>query len=275
MTYSVRNIVIAVALAVVAAILVIVYTQGVASQAKKSQQTVPVLVAKADITAGTSVADALSAGSFETRQVVVQDEVPGAFDSTTRLDKASATNAPIAAGTQITAAMFGAAQNNPVGTQIKGTQRAVQIALNPNAVLGGTLRAGDHVDLIAYGTIHPSNAASKLGDESVARVIMTNVPVISTTDSGAGSTPLTASSQGASSSGSLNGQSGMGVILNVPQTDLGNLFQALQAGGVWFVLRPQNGAQDNSSLSVATPCTLFAAGLTRAQLSSELPVCKG
>src|SRR5690348_14266315 len=123
MTYSVRNIVIAVALAVVAAILVIVYTQGVASQAKKSQQTVAVLVAKTDIPAGTSVSAGITAGSFESRQVVVQDEVPGAFTSVSQLDRNGATNAPIAAGSQITAAMFGASQNNPIATQIKGTDR--------------------------------------------------------------------------------------------------------------------------------------------------------
>ena len=54
MTYNVRNIVIALVLAVVAALLVIVYTGNVQKQANNCQDTVKVLVATTDIAAGTS-----------------------------------------------------------------------------------------------------------------------------------------------------------------------------------------------------------------------------
>src|SRR5436305_940716 len=52
MTYNVRNIVIALVLAAVAAILVIMYTGSVKKQADTSQTTVKVLVATTDIAAG-------------------------------------------------------------------------------------------------------------------------------------------------------------------------------------------------------------------------------
>ena len=55
MTYSVRNIVIAVVLAVLAAVLVIMYTSNAQNQANKGQTSVTVLVAKTDIAPGTSV----------------------------------------------------------------------------------------------------------------------------------------------------------------------------------------------------------------------------
>ena len=67
MTYNVRNIAIALVLAGIAAFLVIMYTGNVQKQAKSSQQATSVLVATADIPAGTSVADAISGGQIQAR----------------------------------------------------------------------------------------------------------------------------------------------------------------------------------------------------------------
>ena len=44
--------------------------------------------------------------------------------------------------------MFTEGTSAPIASQITGTMRAVQVAYNPNRVLDGTLRAGDHVDVI-------------------------------------------------------------------------------------------------------------------------------
>ena len=66
MTYNVRNIAIALVLAGIAAFLVIMYTGNVQKQAHNSQQTTTVLVATADIPAGTTVADAISGGQIQT-----------------------------------------------------------------------------------------------------------------------------------------------------------------------------------------------------------------
>ncbi len=272
MTYSVRNIVIALALAAVAGLLVIMYTSSVKQQATQSQKTVAVLVAKSDIVAGTPVNEAIAAGDFQVRQVVQRDVVPGAFDSAARLDRTQATNAPIAAGSQITSGMFGASVSNPIQTQLKGLDRGVQLALNPNAVLGGTLHAGDTVDVVSFCTIKPTSSNSKFSDEDLGRVILSDVPVLSTTGTGAASTALTADSQAANGSGSLDGTSGLGVILKVPQTDAANLIFAAHYCGLWLTVRPTTGAQDSPTV-VANGCTVFASGLTGSQLSEFLPLC--
>ena len=272
MTYSVRNILIALALAAVAGVLVIVYTNNVQSQASNNQKTVTVLVAKTDIAAGTPVREAITAGAFQTRQVILADQVPGALQSLGQLNTALATTSQIAAQTQITAGMFSASQDNPVQTQIKGVDRAVQIGLNPNAVLAGTLRAGDHVDVTAFCTLQPTNQSSKLGPESIGRVIMTDIPIISTTGTGAAATSLSADSQAANGSGTLDGTSGQSVILNVPQTEVPTLLYAMHFCGIWMADRPSTNAQDSPNV-IATGCTVFGSGVTSGQLKAYLPIC--
>src|SRR5207248_8496847 len=115
MTYSVRNIVIALVLAAVAAALVIVYTGSVKHQAEQSQSTVTVLVASQDIPAGTTVSDALSQGDFSTKSVIGKDVIPGALpyvgNSASRslaAYKSMATSVPVTTGAQITGGMFAA-----------------------------------------------------------------------------------------------------------------------------------------------------------------------
>ena len=148
MTYSVRNIVIALVLAAVAAGLVILYTGNVQKQAHDSQQNVTVVVAKSAIAAGSPVKDLVNTSAFETRQVVQRDVVPGAYTSIAALNNDLATAGPITAGSQITPSMFTEGTSAPIASQITGTMRAVQVAYNPNRVLDGTLHAGDHVDVI-------------------------------------------------------------------------------------------------------------------------------
>ena len=97
MTYSVRNIVIALVLAAVAAGLVILYTGNVTKQAHESQQNVTVVVAKSAIPAGSPVKELVDTGAFETRQVVQRDVVPGAYTSIDSLNKGLATAGPVTA----------------------------------------------------------------------------------------------------------------------------------------------------------------------------------
>jgi Flp pilus assembly protein CpaB len=272
MTYSVRNIVIAVVLAVLAAVLVIMYTSNAQKQATDGQVSTTVLVAKTDIAPGTEVSTALTAGAFETRSVVAKDVVPGALTSLNSLDKSLAATGQIAAGSQITSSMFSASQQNPIVTQISGVDRAIQFALNPNAVLGGTLKAGDHVDIIYYTTIHPTGNNSKYGDTDVSRLLFLNVPVLSTYDSGAAETAIAADSQGPDSGGSTDGTSGLGVIVKLPQTQVGEFLLALSTGRVWFALRPATGAKDSPGY-LNTACSLMSQGLTTQQIHHQIPSC--
>ena len=216
MSYSVRNIVIALILAVVAAGLVIMYTSNVKSQADKSIKTTTVVVSKGDIVAGTPLNTLVSGGAFTTRQVATKDVVPGAFTSVSSLNTSLATDTNITAGAQITPAMFSSSKDSAIVNQIQGTMRAVQVAFNANRVLGGTLKAGDRVDIYGEMTIQATNNSSKISQETVAARIITNVEVLSTYDTGVASAPLTSASGANSASGTDDGTGGDAVILADP-----------------------------------------------------------
>ncbi len=271
MTYSVRNIVIAIALAAVAAVLVILYTGNVQQQAQKSQQSVTVLVATQDIPAGMKVSDAISAGFFAPRQVVSKDQVAGALNSVTSLNRSLATAVPITAGSQITTGMFGQSFAGAIPDQVKGTDRGYQLALYPNAVLNGTLAAGDHVDIVFCGTVQPSGNNQKFGQTSVCSTLMTDVPVLSTPSSGAASTALAADAT-SGGGGSWDGTSGTPVILQIPQNQLTKLFFAQNFGHMWFAIRPRIGAKDTNLLAVDA-CSVVGDGLNLSQLRQILPWC--
>jgi pilus assembly protein CpaB len=269
MTYSVRNIVIALVLAAVAAVLVIMYTGSIKHQADKSQSTVTVLVAKQDIPAGTKVSDAIAEGAFGTQAVVTKDEIPGALTSVKSLNKSLAASAPIAAGSQVTGAMFAPSHQNAISDQISTVDRGYEVALYPTMVLGGTLAAGDHVDVVWQTTLQPTNSNSKFGANDVSRVILTDVPVLSTSTSGVAETAL---ANGGNTGGSSDGTTGDGVILSIPQSQLATLLLAQQTGKIWFAIRPSSGAQD-SAPTVATGCSVITAGLTKAQVQFYVPEC--
>jgi Flp pilus assembly protein CpaB len=272
MSYSVRNIVIALILAVAAAGLVIMYTSNVKHEADKSIKTTAVVVSKGDVVAGTPLNTLVDGGAFTTRQVATKDVVPGAYTSIKSLNTSLATATNITAGAQITPAMFSDSKDTAIVNQIHGTMRAVQVAFNANRVLGGTLKAGDHVDIFGEMTIQASVNTSQYQQQTVAARIITNVEVLSTYDTGVATEQLTSASGANSASGTDDGQGGDAVILAVPQNLLPDFMLIRQDGEFWLAVRPSHGAQDTGS-SVATPCSTFATGLTAVQVRNSLPIC--
>src|SRR4051794_41677848 len=77
MNYSVRNIVIAVGLALCAIVAVLVYTSKVQSQAKSSEVRLKVLVATRDIEPGTTFAQVQASHLLVEREVLQTDVLPG------------------------------------------------------------------------------------------------------------------------------------------------------------------------------------------------------
>ena len=272
MTYSVRNIVIALVLAAVAAGLVILYTGNVQKQAHDSQQNVTVVVAKSAIPAGSPVKDLIDTSAFETRQVVQRDVVPGAYTSVDSLNKDLATAGPVTAGSQITPSMFTEGTSAPITSQITGTMRAVQVAYNPNRVLDGTLKAGDHVDIVVAFEVQSSLNNSPYTQQDASRVLMTNVQVLSTKADGVAATALTADSDTTGGNGSDDGTQGAALILAIPQDQIAAFNLAREFGKLWYVVRPTSGSQDANTV-VATPCSVLDAGLSLTQIKSYLPVC--
>ena len=80
MNYSIRNLVIAGGLAIVAIVAVLIYTSNVQTAAKEGQARVKVFVARVDVPAGTPAKDILARGDLIQKEVVQDDQLPGVAD---------------------------------------------------------------------------------------------------------------------------------------------------------------------------------------------------
>lgn len=268
MTYNVRNIVIALVLAVIAAGVVIMYTGKVQQQAHKSQQTVTVLMATADIPAGTTAQDAIAHGQLTPKSVVAQDQVPGALQATGDLDGTYVANAPLFQGQQVVSGMFVPSATTGVGPRLSGNYRAIEVPLDPNAMLYGTLKAGDHVDIVGTYTVHSTNGGA---DTDISRIIARDVPVMQAPE-----VDVTGGSKLAG-----GGSEKQSVILEVPDTVVPKITLTLLKGDLYLVLQPSScwsGSNANSTTPapncdtpvpfLATPTTVLLDGLTKQQIAA-------
>lgn len=173
MTYQLRNVVIAVVLGLLAVVLTLVYVTSYRNHVQHNQQQVGVLVAATDIPAGTSGA-AIASGHMLKRETVPRTAlVPGAISSPNQVSRLVSTDA-IMAGEQVSTRRFGDATELGVRALLKGTMRAVQLSADPNQVLAGTLRAGDHVDLVANMSVGNTNGIPQHYD----RIFLRNLLVL-------------------------------------------------------------------------------------------------
>jgi pilus assembly protein CpaB len=257
MTYNVRNIAIALVLAGIAAFLVIMYTSNVQKQAHDAQQTTSVLVATGDIPAGTSVADMISSGQLTSRHVVQQDVIVGSVVDEKSLDSSYVAKQDLFSGQQVTAAMFVASEDTGVTTQIEHDFRAISVAINKVQILGGTLEAGDHVDLVGTYTVHPPNGS----DFDVSRIIVRDVLVLRAPEADTATGKLTANTDKPE------------VILSVPDTIVPKITFTLHAGedALWFVLRPGNDSRDGAT-TLATVKSVIFDGLNDKQIIDAIDV---
>jgi Flp pilus assembly protein CpaB len=166
MTERARNIVIAVALAGIAALLTGLYVTSYQRQVQQGEEHVTVFVAARDIPAGTSGADAVARGLVSHKSITRTGVVPGAVSNTNQITGLVATQ-QIFAGEQITKLRFSQSAVQGIQGQLTGTQRGYQVHGDPNQLLAGTLRAGDHVDLVATFTEAP-----------ITRTILRNIYVL-------------------------------------------------------------------------------------------------
>jgi Flp pilus assembly protein CpaB len=180
MTERARNIVIAVVLAGVAALLVGLYVSNYQRHVRTGEEHVTVFTATRDIPAGTSGADALSHGMISKAEVVRRAVVPGAITSTDQIAELTAAQ-PIFSGEQITLRRFSQTATLGIHGEIKGPLRAMQVQGNANQLLAGTVRHGDRVDLVA-------TFKYEINDDTYAatRTVLRNVVVLRA-PSGAGS----------------------------------------------------------------------------------------
>ena len=256
MTYRVRNIVIAVGLAVLAAILTLVYVTSYKRHVNSQQETVPVLVAASDIAVGTPGSDVVARGLLTQREVSRKAVVPGAITAPTQIRPLIVTQ-PIFAGEQVTTRRFGPIVEQGIQTQLRGTMRAVQVAGDENQLLAGTLRPGDHVDIILsikyqVSEVTPGQAAG--GERVGTRIVLRDIKVLATSGGG------TAAKITAPNSGSW-------VILAVTDSQAQKLFFVYRNAQWTLALRPAIHPAD-SPTSIETIESVLTAGLGLPELKT-------
>ncbi|HVC88382.1 MAG TPA: Flp pilus assembly protein CpaB [Gaiellaceae bacterium] len=148
MTYRVRNIAVAVGLALIAALLTTFYVANYKRHVRQSESTVLVYVAKHDIAQGTAGADLVKNGLIGTQEVVQRTVVPGAISNPDEI-RNLVTSQNIYTGEQVSLRRFANSAEQGVRAQLHGTLRAISVPGTSDALLAGTLRDGDHVDVIA------------------------------------------------------------------------------------------------------------------------------
>jgi len=148
MTYRIRNIAVAVGLALVAALLTTFYVANYKRHVRQTESTVTIYVAKRDIPQGTPGSELIKSGWIKTQDAVQRSVVPGAISSPDQI-RSLITRQDIYAGEQVSLRRFAGHAEQGVRSQLRGGLRALSVPGTPDALLSGTLRDGDHVDVIA------------------------------------------------------------------------------------------------------------------------------
>ena len=244
MTYRIRNISIAVALGLVAALLTSFYVTNYQRNVRKDETNVPVFVAKADIPAGTAGADVARKGMLVKTELVRRSVVPGAISNPDQVFDLVSTQ-PIFAGEQVTTRRFATPAERGIRAQLKGTMRAFQLAGDQHQLLAGTLNDGDHVDLVV---------SMKVNDQSlpVTRILLRDIEVLET-------------SGGPNAQQKLAQSDTLYVLLAVTDTQIQKLVHGIRHGEWALLLRPPLKANDSPE-QVQTNRSVITEGLRGKQL---------
>lgn len=224
LAYRVRNIVIAIGLALVAMMLTLFYVTNYKRSVQRDVASVRVYVAARDVAAGVSGAELASGRDLRVVSVARRNVVPGAISSPDQVrDQVLAS--PLFAGEQVTLRRFTDVAAQGIRAQLKGTMRAVQVAGDANQLLAGTLHAGDRVDLVANLRMDSSQSAN------ATRIVLRDLTVLG----GADLSAATRVSPGTATS----------VLLAVTDTQVQRLFFVLKNADWTLQLRPVIGAADS------------------------------
>ena len=187
MTYRLRNIGIAIVLAVVAALLTTFYVTNYKRSVQHGESKVPVYVASRDIALGTQGSDIAQGSMLKVEQVPRRSVVPGAISQPSQIDKLVAVE-PIYAGEQVSTRRFRTAQEQGVQAQLKGNLRALEVPATAPQLLNGTLKDGDRVDILGNWTL-PESASNHISRVLLRNILVLQAPESNTVSSHLGSNP--------------------------------------------------------------------------------------
>jgi Flp pilus assembly protein CpaB len=138
----------AVVLALAAAGLVVWYVSSLRDEETTAEPTQTVLVAAADIPARTT-GEAIVANNLVERKVIVVSAVaPGALTTESQLQGQILT-VSVAKGQQLVESQLGVPEEQSLSYRVKTGMRAISIAVDRRNAVGGAIKEGDRVDVIA------------------------------------------------------------------------------------------------------------------------------
>lgn len=183
--------IVAVVIAALGTAMIVLYVQGIDDRASAGQELVEVLTATEIIDAGETVSAAQEAGKFEAKQVRRDDMVDGALDGTESITDLVALGA-IYPGEQIISARFGTL-DDVENLVIPDDKMAVSVELTDFERVAGFVNPGSEVAI--FGTAAAPVRRLPDGSEqtlsSVARIILSRVPVIGVGTTSVGSRTVT------------------------------------------------------------------------------------
>jgi Flp pilus assembly protein CpaB len=226
MTYRLRNVAIAIGLALVAMLLTLFYVINYRRSVQHQQATVQVYVAAHNIVPGTSGADIARTHALKVVSVARKSVVPGAIADPNEVTNLVVTQ-PLYAGEQVTLRRFADVKAEGIVGQLKGTMRAVQIAGDANQLLTGTLKAGDHVDVVANLSLATGSQGT---DSHATRIVLRDLTVLQ-----AGNQPTAPTTP----TGQQNS-----VILAITDTQVQRLFFVMKNADWMLELRPAINSTD-------------------------------
>jgi pilus assembly protein CpaB len=193
MTFSrfrLRNLALAAVLAVAAMAATLLYVSRSRAHAESAPATATasVLVATRDIPIGTTAAQIVHGGWVRVTSLPQGDAVPDSVSAASALAGLVATQTTYA-GEQLTAHRFGNANQQGIRSGLTGALRVVALPGDPYQLLAGTLRNGDHVDVVA------SIARPEGGAIHYSRVVLRNILVVDAPAAGSSGAQQTVSAQ--------------------------------------------------------------------------------
>jgi Flp pilus assembly protein CpaB len=226
MSYRLRNVGIAIILALLAAMLTFFYVGNYKQNVRQGEELVTVYVAKHDVPVGAPGSELAADGAFSTQDVPRRNVVPGAISSPDQVRQLVATQA-ILAGEQVSTRRFAPIAEQGLRGQVKGNLRAVQVPGTEHQLLMGTLKAGDRVDVVGNWT-YPEASQTH-----VSRVVLRNLLVLRAPDEGRVASKI-----------SSGGNEPFSAILAVTDSQSKKLWWVTQNGQWSLALRPVRQAED-------------------------------
>jgi pilus assembly protein CpaB len=213
--------------ALLAAALLLVFLNNYRDSVNGADDTASVLVAKALIEDGSPGDVVAEAELFQTTTVKVGDLKDGAISDPSNLEGKIATK-DIYPGEQLVAGEF--APTTPgVVNRLRGRNRAIAVPMDESHGMIGTVRTGDHVDILAGIGLQQSGGDNR---QATLRVIARDALVLKVPER-----------QAANVSSGPN--SVKPTVLRVPDTVAARIAFAADVGKVWIVARPKVGAKDS------------------------------